>query len=904
MRTTRFICTGTSSRLLSGGMLLSMLLFAACSDEHETGRHAGTSIGFNVTALQEAGNVSATTRTATVPLPQVEITPIEGETTADGKELYLHTFTEESIVTVDARKAGDGVSGENGGATTKAAPVTTATMYDNATVFAAVYPSTDTWNNTVPPSYFFDTQVKKAENWTTAYHWPGLSKKVAFFAYAPHHCAGVVLNTGITTPGAPAFSYTVPTDVTTQTDLLTASSVDVPGVLHAPASLAFRHALTAVRFETGADLLPGMVTQITLKGVYGTATHRIGETVWSGHGGIRNFVQTLATTTPDPNVPGTAITQPAGTFMMIPQTLPSGASLEVVYTDKLTNTPRTLTASIAGKTWTMGKTVTYRISTNSIVMTPTLTVTAPEEFEHTGGNKNYTVTSYLQVTRTGDPTTTIPAPWTVEFSENGGASWSNTKPAWLTAFTTNGAGDTTPTNHTASVGAQDVVISHPQNESLKAAPPVNDGTNTNIYDLSTKGGTASINTANCYIVNAAGRYRLPLVYGNAIKNGTANASAYTSTASGANVLKHFINHRKTGITAPYIYNNANCAPANCTLVWQDEKDLVMNVNLSNDGHFLEFTVAQNTIKQGNAVVAVRDASNTVMWSWHIWVTDYKPGVGDETITNKQNKQYTIMPVNIGWCDGEIMNYAERTVQVRFTQQTIAGHTPAPPQVITVKQKAYRSIALGNNTYFQWGRKDPFVGAFDGNINKEWYNEAGVASASNPATQAFALDETCITSGIQHPGTFCTNRYMDNKYINLWSANNTVHTANDDPVVKTVYDPSPAGYKLPPSNAFTGFTTTGSNTSNSSEFNVLMPWNKGWNFYCNSSKTNTVFFPASGRRMLDTANAESLGAGGICWSAVPMEGQYGARLLNYHSGVVNPLNNTRLSHGCAVRPCRE
>lgn len=350
MRTTRFICTGTSSRLLSGGMLLSMLLFAACSDEHETGRHAGTSIGFNVTALQEAGNVSATTRTATVPLPQVEITPIERETTADGKELYLHAFTEESIVTVDARKAGDGVSGENGGATTKAAPVTTATMYDNATVFAAVYPSTDTWNNTVPPSYFFDTQVKKAENWATAYHWPGLSKKVAFFAYAPHHCAGVMLNTGITTPGAPAFSYTVPTDVTDQTDLLTASSVDVPGVLHAPASLAFRHALTAVRFETGADLLPGMVTQITLKGVYGTATHRIGETVWSGHGGIRNFVQTLATTTPDPNVPGTAITQPAGTFMMIPQTLPSGASLEVVYTDKLTNTPRTLTASIAGKT--------------------------------------------------------------------------------------------------------------------------------------------------------------------------------------------------------------------------------------------------------------------------------------------------------------------------------------------------------------------------------------------------------------------------------------------------------------------------------------------------------------------------------------------------------------------------
>ena len=34
------------------------------------------------------------------------------------------------------------------------------------------------------------------------------------------------------------------------------------------------------------------------------------------------------------------------------------------------------------------------------------------------------------------------------------------------------------------------------------------------------------------------------------------------------------------------------------------------------------------------------------------------------------------------------------------------------------------------------------------------------------------------------------------------------TANDFAVVKTVYDPCPAGFCLPPSNAFTGFTDDG------------------------------------------------------------------------------------------------
>ena len=56
-----------------------------------------------------------------------------------------------------------------------------------------------------------------------------------------------------------------------------------------------------------------------------------------------------------------------------------------------------------------------------------------------------------------------------------------------------------------------------RNNSLKEAKAVSD------YNLSNSTGAATIeNTANCYVISAPGTYRIPLVYGNAIKNQAAN----------------------------------------------------------------------------------------------------------------------------------------------------------------------------------------------------------------------------------------------------------------------------------------------------------------------------------------------------------------------------------------------
>ena len=206
-----------------------------------------------------------------------------------------------------------------------------------------------------------------------------------------------------------------------------------------------------------------------------------------------------------------------------------------------------------------------------------------------------------------------PCPWTAEFSTDGGVTWTASQSSMLSRFPAKGAGADPrnlaayPADYKFNVLTQTGVSDNSHNEALAAAKP-----EIGVYDLSTKGGTEPMNTANCYVVNAPGTYTLPLVYGNAVKNGGIHSAAYTSAVSGNYIITNFVNHLDARITDPYIYNNAGCTPAGACLVWQDAYSLVTSVELTPDGKYLRFDVDHSTIRQGNAVVAVLDASGMIM----------------------------------------------------------------------------------------------------------------------------------------------------------------------------------------------------------------------------------------------------------------------------------------------------
>ncbi|WP_074908874.1 fimbrillin family protein [Bacteroides xylanisolvens] len=869
------------SRLLPFVFVAGIFCLSSCEDDLERGK-TSTSISFTP-VIQSSWGPSARTMTGT-DMPQGSVSSLQGGRTS----LYLHTLYTDSIALPPSDSRPDR------GVLTRATPIKDVNMYESFGVSAYSY--TGSWSEDKTPNYFYNATASKSDGGYTlssTHYWPGSSYKMKFFAYAPTANTQYVLS-GRTQAGSPTISVTIPSDVNDQKDLLVAKTDELAGNTNTAVALSFNHALTAIRFVCGDDMQVGTVKSVSLKNVYSKGTYNMGTQTWSDLDTPATFSQTLDKVTT--GTPDEALTSEAQTFMMVPQTLPDGAQLEVVFTDN-SSIDHTLTADIKGTSWPVGKTVTYKISSSSINWSYTLTVSGPADFTYTGGTQPYSVTSYRENTKGVQEA----APWTAQYSVDNGVSWTDTRPEWLTAFTASGAGGTSAQPYDATVSVQTGTDTSPHTTALQNATAK--GTADTPYNLSnqTDGGPTDENTANCYVVSAPGYYSFPLVYGNALKNRSTNESAYKTGNTGSNILSNFINHTGAGISDPYIANNNGCTPAKAELVWQDVMDLVTDIkyNAGSNGGNISFKVDRFSIQQGNAVIAIKDASNNVLWSWHIWVTDENIDNVIE-VTNYQNVKYNIMPVNLGWCDDDVTTYAERSCKVRFT----AGDAS---KEVTIRQVSASITIRGNHPYYQWGRKDPLRPSNGlANTNKTWYDKNGTSSQSNPATENFSAGVTCIMNYILKPDVMQNQVSGDNAYANLWSVDNTVYTANDNPVVKTVYDPSPVGFKLPPGNVFTGFTTTGGSTSTSSEINGT--WSssslKGWNFYTDSSKSKTIFFPASGYRYRSNGMVSNVSSDGFYWSAVPSSPTKG-HYLYFSSLEVIPLSTSNYrAVGFGVRSCQE
>ena len=858
--------------------VISTICISSCEDDLKRDK-TFTSISFTP-EIQAGWGPLARSMTGT-DMPRGSVSPLQGGRTP----LYLHTLYTDSIAVSSFSKGEDAAA-----RMTRAARVSAENMYDHFGVSAYAY--TGDWDESrTTPSYFHNaTATRSGSDYTlsSAYYWPGASYKMRFFAYAPKENARYVFS-GQGQAGSPRISVTVPEEVGQQEDLLVAQSAELNGNSNTAVALTFNHALTAVRFVCGNDMRGGTVKQVRLKNVYSKGIYNMGTQTWSGLDTPATFSQTL-----DKVTTGTAdeaLTSEAQTFMMLPQRLPEDAQIEVLFTDD-THTDHTLTADIKGSEWPMGKTVTYKISSSSLNWTYTLDVTALADFTYTGGTQQYRVTSYRQNAQ-GEKEA---AEWTTQYAEDG-TTWTDTKPVWLTAFTASGTGGDSAQPCDATVEAQTGISNDLHTAALKAATAK--GSETTPYDLSSSTGGSSVeNTANCYVVSAPGYYSLPLVYGNAIKNAATNASAYTSTATGNNILNPFINHAGNGITDPYISGNG-CTPAKAELVWQDAMNLVTDIkyNAGYNGGNISFKVDRSSIRQGNAVIAIKDASDAILWSWHVWVTDEDINNVIE-ITNHQNVKYNFMPVNLGQCDGNTITYEERSCKVKFT----AGDQS---KEITIKQLARVIATQDNNPYYEWGRKDPFYpsNGMD-NTTKIWYDKEGMPSTANPMQGTFSTGNDCIKNCILNPNLMHNKNFGDNTYYNLWSADNKTTSANDNLVIKTIYDPCPVGFKLPASNAFTGFTTTGESASSSTQVNgTWSSLEKGWYFYTNSEKTQHIFFTALGRRSYTSMLVGGTGRQCLFWSAHSV-----AKNKNYYlfanSTSVQPTYTADRGFGHALRPCQD
>ena len=769
------------------------------------------------------------------------------------------------------------------------------------------------------PEWFKAVKTKQNGELYTPIRWSIAQPWARFFAVYPSKdsYSKLTINDMASADNAPSVDFTVEPNVRDQKDFMTACTGKVnyatQGV-QPTTNLDFRHALTAIRFAVGQNLSWNKtIDKVEIRNAIMTSKYKLSSEFngtgadWDNTGATRGNA-TLSgvsvSTSRNPNVTIMGTTGDNYTFYMIPQELTGkGVTVYVHCTDGTT-----ITAPLKGE-WKAGTTRTYKLSeTNSTwqyVLTPTDPSRAANYDETT--SQAYGITSYRQA-----PDGTRQAiPWkVVGYSVDGGATYTPNKPAWMTALSKeSGNGGTAAEQGTATLTKDVTDLLKLRNDGLKNATAL--GTASAPYNLSNSTGAATVeNTANSYLISAPGHYRIPLVYGNAIKNGNDNPSSYKTSNTGTYILSTFKDHLNHDITNPWIEksNTANANIDGAKIVWSDEKDLVTSPTIAHDASgdgYLDFEVKQSDIKSGNAVVAVTKGG-TVVWSWHLWFAP-KSALNKIEVTNHQGVKYNFTEETLGWKPkGEVTTYnAPRTVKVKV-EQTIANGGVKQVTVINITQNP-GGKKEGIATLYQFGRKDALPGT------DTFY-----------PTNSYSFDNTTggrsLGYAIQHPenmfiyaqtGTYYYD-WCNATYYNLWSADNTTTGFNDNAVVKTVYDPCPVGFKMPASNAFTGFTSDGQNQSGAANINAngtADSWDKfsaayGHNFYTNGSKNATIFFPASGFRSDSGGSLFIVGYYGFYWSAVPYNSYYGCG-LNFSWSDVDPqyFNNYR-SFGFAARPVSE
>ena len=767
------------------------------------------------------------------------------------------------------------------------------------------------------PEWFKAVKTKQNGELYTPIRWSIAQPWARFFAVYPSKdsYSKLTINDMASADNAPSVDFTVEPNVNDQKDFMTACTGKVHYATqgeHPTTSLDFRHALTAIRFAVGQNLSWNKtIDKVEIRNAIMTSKYKLSNefngtgATWDNTGATRGtaILSGLSVnTSSNPNVTIMGNTGDNFTFYMIPQVLTgNGVTAYVHFTD---NTE--ITATLKGE-WKAGTTRTLKLSETSSSWNYTITATNPSAaaYDQTT-TSNYGVTSY----RTAPDGTQQAVAWkVVGYDADGDGTFSMAeKPAWLTGLSkTEGDGGTAADQGTATLTKDITDLLAKRNNELKTATPL--GSTSNPYDLSTKGGSVVRSTANSYLISAPGVYRIPLVYGNAIKNGNDNPSSYKTSNTGTRILRNFQDHEGHDIDDPWIeksHGGANNGVDGAEVVWADAANLVHSPSITHVGGegFLDFEVTAADIQSGNAVVAVtkgNGASKTVVWSWHLWFAP-KDALSTIAVTNHQNVVYNFTKETLGWkliqWNGSTYSNA-RTVKVKV-EQTVANNGTKQATVINISQNP-GSVQKGAATLYQFGRKDAFPGV-------------AIADIKQGSITENAGNNMSIQNGIQNPGSFYTwgsswwsTPPTGYSYDNLWSADNTGVGLNDNSVVKTVYDPCPVGFKMPPTKAFSGFTANGQNdgTMNVDGTDNLQTYqsNFGHNLWTSSSKTATINFPASGYRFNDDGSLLNVGVSGCYWSALPSDTDSGFYLGITLSNVF-PLNYNNQSYGFAVRPVSE
>ncbi len=303
-----------------------------------------------------------------------------------------------------------------------------------------------------------------------------------------------------------------------------------------------------------------------------------------------------------------------------------------------------------------------------------------------------------------------------------------------------------------------------------------------------------------------------------------NAKTQESIADELAANSYLVEEAGAYVFAPFKGNSGEAVEniAGVGLLWQDTPGLITEAGLV-DGK-VRFVVAEGVY--GNAVVYAYGAGGNeeILWSWHVWV----PEQNVESLPMITG--FNVMNMNLG---------------------------------------ATTAAAADVNAYglsYQWGRKDPFTGmptltGTSSTVAKPIYNIDGEEGEFDVVVTPQSVEFT-----IANPASFVApygTDYADwcsTSDDGLWGNPNGNYREQgslkyENLGEKSMYDPCPAGWRVPPIMAFSKFTSTGAAIMGDYSKTAVADRNGdgvvdtndyNYGYYMTLSGTTTTFFPAASR----------------------------------------------------------
>lgn len=237
--------------------------------------------------------------------------------------------------------------------------------------------------------------------------------------------------------------------------------------------------------------------------------------------------------------------------------------------------------------------------------------------------------------------------------------------------------------------------------------------------------------------------------------------------------------------------------------------------------------------KGNALIAAKNSDGKIIWSWHIWIPETK-------ITKA------------AYSNGKVAAFMDRNL----------GAINATPGDT-------KSIGL----FYQWGRKDPFMGMCSFTAN---------TAAKATAEFEFVPTDTDVETATANPTTYYSDKSQVHGSSRDWD---TARDIKKWTKPKTVYDPCPAGYRTPENIYWDNITDTKYDAAT-----------HGW------TVEGKHYYPMTGLIMANDLAYHSIVTNGYYYTCVSGTNQ-GQMLWNTASAFT-PKKSTDRAQALAIRCCSD